>query len=184
MDFRATGTQVLTDSFVQLIKQMNEQAYENEADLAVEESAVKIANLQGYLAGVRKYKRLLVSNGYVLDVKYMDTTERSLFYYDSDKTCNLGLSDLRDAISEIEVVTDTASWEEFKISWQKEVAAMKDELFYKSEKSRDLHFCKGWYRAMQQVDAYIDALNYQLEYLEKEAASSLPFGDYDDTGNN
>ena len=42
MDFteiEETETKVLTISFIQLIKQMNEQAYENEAALAVEESA-------------------------------------------------------------------------------------------------------------------------------------------------
>lgn len=180
MDFteiEETEIKVLTISFIQLIKQMNEQAYENEAALAVEESAVKIANLQGYLAGVRKYKSMLQDAGYELDIKYMDTTERSLFYYDDDKTCNLKLSELRDAISDIEEVTDTASWEEFKTSWQEVVDAMKDDLFYKSEKGRDLHFCKGWYKAMQQVDAYIEGLNRQLEYLEQEKASSLPFDD-------
>lgn len=180
MDFteiEETETKVLTTSFIQLIKQMNEQAYENEAALAVEESAVKIANLQGYLAGVRKYKSMLQDAGYELDIKYMDTTERSLFYYDDDKTCNLNIHELRVAISDIEEVTDTASWEEFKKSWQEVVDAMKDELFYKSEKGRDLHFCKGWYKAMQQVDAYIEGLNRQLEYLEQEKASSLPFDD-------
>ena len=178
MDFteiEETETKVLTISFIQLIKQMNEQAYENEAALAIEESGAKIANLQGYLAGVRNYKSVLVANGYALDIKYMDTTERSLFYYDSDKICNLKLSELRDAISDIKEVTDTASWEEFKTSWQESVDAMKDELFYKSEKGRDLHFCKGWYMAMQQVDAYIEGLNRQLEYLEQEKAESLPF---------
>lgn len=180
MDFtenEETETKFLTISFIQLIKQMNEQAYENEAALAVEESGAKIANLQGYLAGVRNYKSVLVANGYALDIKYMDTTERSLFYYDSDKTCNLKLSELRDAISDIEEVTDTTSWEEFKTSWQESVDAMKDELFYKSEKGRDLHFCKGWYMAMQQVDAYIEGLKRQLEYLEQEKANSLPFAD-------
>lgn len=178
MDFteiEKTETKVLTTGFIQLIKQMNEQAYENEGALAIEESATKIANLQGYLAGVRKYKSILKDAGYELDIKYMNTTERSFFYYDDDKTCNLELSELRDAISDIAEVTNTASWEEFKKSWQEEVDAMKDELFYKSEKGRDLHFCKGWYKAMRQVDAYIEGLNRQLEYLEQEKASSLPF---------
>lgn len=168
-------SKVLTISFIQLIKQMNEQAYENEAALAVEESAVKIATLQGYLAGVRKYKSMLQEHDYELDIKYMDTTERSLFYFDEDKTCSLKLSDLRDAISNIEEVTDTESWEEFKTAWQEVVDAKKDELFYISEKGRDLHFCKGWYSAMKQIDAYIEGLNSQLEYLEQEKASSLPF---------
>ena len=170
-------SKVLTISFIQLIKQMNEQAYENEAALAVEESAVKIATLQGYLAGVRKYKSMLQDHDYELDIKYMDTTERSLFYFDEDKTCTLKLSDLRDAISDIEEVTDTESWEEFKTAWQEVVDAKKDELFYISEKGRDLHFCKGWYSAMKQIDAYIEGLNRQLEYLEQEKANSLPFDD-------
>ncbi|MCQ2076104.1 MAG: hypothetical protein MJZ20_03580 [Bacteroidaceae bacterium] len=177
MDFTETETKVLTTSFIQLIKQMNEQAYENEAALAVEESGAKIANLQGYLAGVRNYKSVLVANGYELDIKYMDTTERSLFYYDSDKTCKLNLSELRDAISDIEEVTDTVSWEEFETSWQESVDAMKDGLFYRSEKGRDLHFCKGWYEAMNQINNYIERLHMQLEYLEKEKAESLPFSE-------
>lgn len=165
----------LTNSFITLIKQMNEQAFENEEALAVEESGSKIANLQGYLAGVRRYKSLLQDAGFNLDNKYMDTTERSLFYFDNDKTCNLKLVELRVAIFDIEEVTESTKWEEFKTLWQNAVDAMKDELFYKSEKGRDLHFCKGWYLAMQQVDAYIEGLNRQLEYLEQEKAESLPF---------
>lgn len=172
-----TETKVLTTSFIQLIRQMNEQAYEKEAALAVEESGAKIANLQGYLAGVRNYKNVLVANGYALDIKYMDTTERSLFYFDNEKTCNLDIHELRVAISDVEEVTDTASWEEFKTSWQESVDAMKDELFYKSEKGRDLHFCKGWYEAMNQINNYIERLHMQLEYLEKEKAESLPFSE-------
>jgi hypothetical protein len=168
---------VLTDSFIQLIKQMNEQAYENEAALAVEESGAKIANLQGYLAGVRKYKDILQDTGYELDIKYLDTTERSLFYFDEEKSCNLDIAKLHVAISDIEEVTDTTSWEEFKTTWRQAVDAMKDNLFYKSEKGRDLHFCKGWYNAMQQIDSYIERLKSQLEYLEQEKANSLPFDD-------
>lgn len=181
MDFTETKTEVLTSSFIFLIKQMNEQAYENEAALAVEESAAKIANLQGYLAGVRKYKSMLQDAGYELDVKYLGTTERSLFYFDEEKSCNLDIADLRAAISDIEEVTETTSWEEFKELWQNAVDAMKNDLFYKSEKGRDLHFCKGWYNAMQQIDSYIERLKSRLEYLEQEKANSLPFDD--DIGN-
>lgn len=175
---------VLTNSFIQLIKQMNEQAYENEAALAVEESGAKIANLQGYLAGVRKYKDMLGDAGYELDIKYLDTTERSLFYFDEEKSCNLDIAELRIAISDIEEVTDTTSWEEFKTTWQQAVDAMKDNLFYRSEKGRNLYFCKGWYNAMQQIDSYIERLKSQLEYLEREKANSLPFDDNDDDTDN
>ena len=156
---------------------MNEQAYENEAALAVEESGSKIADLQGYLAGVRKYKELLQEHGYVLDIKYLGTTERSNFYFDSEKTCALDIHELRVAISDIDDVTETTDWEEFGALWQEKVDYMKDRLFYKSEKGRDLHFCKGWYRAMNQINEYIGALHRQLEYLEQEKKGSLPFDD-------
>lgn len=172
-----TETKVLPTGFIQLIRQMNEQAYEKEAALAVEESGAKIAYLQGYLAGVRNYKSVLVANDYELTGKYMDTTERSLFYFDNDKTCCLDLAELRVAIYDIETVTNTESWESFCTSWQESVDAMKDELFYRSEKGRDLHFCKGWYEAMNQINNYIERLHMQLEYLEKEKAESLPFSE-------
>lgn len=165
----------LANSFIDLIKQMNAQAYENEEVLSVEESAVKIANLQGYLAGVRKYKALLEESGYELEIKYEDTTERGYYYFDDEKNCNLNLSALREAIEELNDFTETESWENFTTLWQQTVDTMKDNLFYLSEKSRDLHFCKGWYKAMKQMDEYMDALNRQLEYLEQEKANSLPF---------
>ncbi|MFA5657674.1 MAG: hypothetical protein WC900_00120 [Oscillospiraceae bacterium] len=166
---------ILTDEFIQLIKQMNEQAYENEAKLAVEENGAKIADLQGYLAGVRRYKAILQENDYFLDVKYLGTTERGVFYFDEENNCNLDNNEIRIALSGIEQVTDSAKWQDVKTSCEKAINAMKDMLFYQSEKGRDLHFCKGWYSAMKQIDKYIEALVSQLEFLEKEKSESLPF---------
>ena len=43
-----------------LIQQLNYTAHEKEAALQCEESGSKVANLQGFLAGVRAYKNIFL----------------------------------------------------------------------------------------------------------------------------
>ncbi len=161
-------------AFLQLVKQLNETAFEKEAILQCEESGAKVANLQGFLAGVRNYKKVMRDNGYEFDIKYDGTTERACGYFDDDG-CVLDLHELRVAISDITEFTDTKTFEQFKEKWQQAVDTKKDWLFYTSEKGRDLHFIKGWYEAMKMIDDIIERLNRALEAAEQEAANSLPF---------
>ncbi len=159
-----------------MLQQLNYTAHEKEAALETEESGNKVANLQGFLAGVRAYKRALNDSGYEFDFKYNDTKERKLPFFSEDG-CELQLTELREVISDIDAMTDTAAFENFKSVWQTAVDTRKDWLFYTSEKGRDLHFAKGWYEAMSTIGDTIKKLQNELKAAEKEAAESLPFGE-------
>lgn len=157
-----------------MVQQLNYTAHDKEAVLQCEESGSKVANLQGFLAGVREYKTNLRNNGWEFDYKYDGTEERKLPCFD-DEGCNLDIEELRGMVSDIDFMTDTADWKSFKDLWQGAVERKKDWLFYTSEKGRDLHFAKGWYEAMRTIDDTIEKLHTTLEAEEKEAAQSLPF---------
>ncbi len=162
-----------------MVQQLNNTAYEKEAALQCEESGTNVARLQGYLAGVRRYKQIIRESGYTLDAKYDDTTERKLSFFD-ENGCTIKLQELRETVSDIDEMTGSTAYENFKDKWQKAVETRKDWLFYTSEKGRDLHFAKGWYEAMKEIDDTITRLHKELEAAEKEAAESLPFDDTDD----
>lgn len=167
-----------------MLAQLNDKAFEKEAILQCEESGANIAKLQGFLAGVRKYKQLMRDNGYTFDIKFDGTTERKLSFFGEDG-CELDLHELRVIVSDIDDLAESVAYDEFKELWHNAVETQKDWLFYTSEKGRDLHFAKGWYEAMTEIDNNMQRLHTALEAAEKEAASSLPFDDYDeDTGNN
>lgn len=167
-----------------MLAQLNDKAFEKEAILQCEESGANIAKLQGFLAGVRKYKQLMRDNGYTFDIKFDGTTERKLSFFGEDG-CELDLHELRVTVSDIDDLAESVAYDEFKELWHNAVETQKDWLFYTSEKGRNLHFAKGWYEAMTEIDNNMQRLHTALEAAEKEAASSLPFDDYDeDTGNN
>lgn len=137
-----------------------------------------MAHLQGYLAGVRRYKQTMRESGYTLDIKFDGTQERKQPYFDDG--CNIELLELRNVVADIDDMTESADYRAFKDQWRKAVEVQKDWLFYTSEKGRDLHFAKGWYEAMREIDDTITRLHTELEAAEKEAAESLPFDDVDD----
>lgn len=159
-----------------LLQQLNYTAHRKEALLQYEESGNKVANLQGFLAGVRSYKKALRDNGYTFDIKFDSTEERKLPYF-SDDGCEIGLAELREVCSNIDEMTDSADYKNFQELLQQAVTIQKDWLFYTSEKGRDLHFAKGWYEAMTEIDNNMQRLHTALEAAEKEAAESLPFDD-------
>lgn len=176
--------EIPTPAILTMLGQLNDKAFEKEAVLQCEESGANIAKLQGFLAGVRKYKQLMRDNGYTFDIKFDGTTERKLSFFGEDG-CELDLHELRVTVAEIDSLVESTAYDEFKELWHAAVETQKDWLFYTSEKGRDLHFAKGWYEAMTEIDNNMQRLHTALEAAEKEAASSLPFDDYDDdTGNN
>ena len=159
-----------------LLQQLNYTAHEKEASLQCEESGNKVANLQGFLAGVRSYKKALRDNGYTFDIKFDTTEERKLPFFCNDGF-EFGLAELREVCSDIDEMTESADYENFQELLQKAVDIQKDWLFYTSEKGRDLHFVKGWYEAMSATGATMLRLHAALDAAEKEAAESLPFDD-------
>lgn len=110
--------------FIAMLEQLNGKAFEKEAVLQCEESGANIAKLQGYLAGVRKYKSLMRENGYIFDIKYDGTTERSLSFF-SDDGCELDIHSLRTTVAEIDEMTGTAAYEEFRGLWKEAVETQK-----------------------------------------------------------
>ena len=159
-----------------LLQQLNYTAHEKEAVLQCEESGSKVANLQGFLAGVRAYKKALRDNGYTYDIKFDSTEERKLPYFSYDGF-EFGLVELREVCSDIDEMTDSADYKNFQELLQKAVDIQKDWLFYTSEKGRDLHFAKGWYEAVSATGATMQRLHTALYEAEKKAAESLPFDD-------
>ena len=161
-----------------LIRQLNFEAGMKERLLQQEESGNKIANLQGFLSGVRAYKQAMRDSGYILDEEF-DGTERRLIPFLDDGVCIIELPDLRKVNLDIDEATISDEYDGFKVFWDNAIDKQKDWLFYISKKGRDLHFVKGWYEAMRWVDETIEQLKVELEFAEKAAAESLPFDDGD-----
>lgn len=157
-----------------LIQQLNYTATEKEVLLQKEESGSKVANLQGFLAGVRSYKNTIRHSGYILDDKFNGTDERLSPFFDI-VDCTIKLPELRKVCADIDEVTSSDEYIAFKECWDDVVDDEKDRLFYFSEKGRDLHFAKGWYEAMEWVDDTIKRLKAELAQAEKDEAERLPF---------
>ena len=161
-----------------LIQQLNFEAGMKERLLQQEESGNKIANLQGFLSGVRAYKQAMRDSGYILDEEF-DGTEKRLIPFLDDGVCIIELPELQKVNLDIDEATISDEYDGFKVFWDNAIDKQKDWLFYISEKGRDLHFVKGWYEAMRWVDETIEQLKVELEFAEKAAAESLPFDDGD-----
>lgn len=156
------------------LKQLNDVARGKIAALQSEENASKVANLQGYLAGVRAYKQALRNAGFVFSVKLDGTDVSESVFFDEDG-CTLDIDGLRVIVYDINRFENTPEYEEFKEQWEESVNKQKDWLFYGSEKGRDLHFVKGWYSAMCEIDDRNNRLRNELKAAEKKVAESLPF---------
>lgn len=151
-----------------LIKQLNYMANIKEIKLQKEERGSIIAHLQGFLAGVHSYKDTMRNSGYIFDVKFDSTEERIMPYFNKDDDCLIKVSELRRIAFSIDTVTASEPYKTFKELWDDAVKEKKDELFYFSEKGRDLHFAKGWYEAMKWVDITIDRVHTELEQAKEK----------------
>ena len=140
-----------------LIQQLNFEAGMKERLLQQEESGNKIANLQGFLSGVRAYKRAMRDSGYILDEEF-DGTEKRLIPFLDDDICTIKLPKLREVVYALNENTTSEDFEKFKKAWDEAIDKQKNWLFYISEKGRDLHFVKGWYEAMKWVDEHYRAI--------------------------
>lgn len=159
-----------------LIQQLNFEAGGKEKLLQQEENGNKIANLQGFLSGVRAYKQAMRDSGYILDEEF-DGTEKRLIPFLDNGVCTIELPELRKVNLDIDEATISDEYDGFKVFWDNAIDKQKDWLFYISEKGRDLHFVKGWYEAMKWVDETVERLKAELECAEKDEAESLPFDD-------
>lgn len=163
-----------TSNFIDHAGAAKRQGFRERSRFTVRRERREHCQMQGFLAGVRKYKQLMRDNGYTFDIKFDGTTERKLSFFGEDG-CELDLHELRVTVAEIDSLVESTAYDEFKELWHAAVETQKDWLFYTSEKGRDLHFAKGWYESMTEIDNNMQRLHTALEAAEKEAASSLPF---------
>ena len=167
---------VTPEIMLTLIQQLNFEAGMKEKLLQREENGNKIANLQGFLSGVRAYKQAMRDSGYILDEEFSGTERRLIPFLDNG-VGTIGLPELREVVYALNEITTSEDFEKFKDVWDEAIDEQKNWLFYISEKGRDLHFVKGWYEAMKWVDETIERLKAELECAEKDEAESLPFDD-------
>lgn len=167
---------VVPEILLTLVQQLNCEAREAEIALQSEENGSKIAKLQGFLAGATEYKEVMIESGYVLDRKYFGTQEcKTPYILGSDFTGSL--AELRDIISDIDDLTESYIYEEFFKELRRRIERKKDDLFYSSDKGRDLYFVKGWHKAITKIGNTIGDLCAILDEMEKGKAEMLPFGD-------
>ena len=169
---------------VELMEQFNAEIAKAEAKLQVTESGATIANIQGYCAGFRAFKDELNKAGYDTDFNTV-TAERTPWESEDeeDEYASAKKWEFPYFLSVHEQITalcESEGWKTLHESLEVRISDRKDFLFFKSDKGRDLYWCKGWYRALNQLDDWIEKLAEDFERAKREKEESLPFDD-DDT---
>ena len=167
---------IVPEILLTLLQQLNYEARETEVALQSEENGGKIAKLQGFLAGATEYKEMMIESGYRLDGEYFGTQKCKTPYILGGEFTK-SLAELRDIISDINDLTESYIYEEFVKELRRRIEIKKDDLFYSSDKGRDLYFVKGWHKAITKIGDTIGGLRAILNEMEKEKAEMLPFGD-------
>lgn len=170
------GKTAVPEILLTLVQQLNYEAREKSTVLQVEESSSKIAKMQGFLSGVSSYKSAMFESGYAIDERLLGIQEYKLPYLQAGEFTG-GFAKLREIVSDVDDLTESAAYTVLENELQYRVEEKKNELFYSSNKGRDLYFAKGWYDAMSWVGKTIDKLRANLEAKEEEKKEMLPFGD-------
>lgn len=181
------------DLFKNLLLQANHAAHEAETKLQVEESGNKIADLQGFCAGIRNFKSVAKSAGFDIPPTIFDTANRMTPWVqvaenqDGDTTCDLALSLLRIFLTQLDLLAKTKEYEALGAGIQAETNSKKNWLFNEAKSGRDLYWVRGWKRGFSWVSSQIGELRLHLNIKETQAkkkaqekASSLPFDDEDE----
>ena len=166
----------------QFITHLNQVVYTKELALQTEESGTLIAKLQGYIAGARKYKTLMNAAGFA----DMDTQERVRPFFTVDAEGNTSCILNPQGITESNIMAQAfirmPEYQAFKKMREREIESAKTDLFFYSDKGRDLYWCREWYNAMIQIDSWIEQLQIRVQWLEaekdrakKRAKEELPF---------
>lgn len=169
----APGTELTPVLLERLMCQMAYLVRQNEAKLQVEEQGATIANLQGYLASYRRYGSLIMAAGFDFDYRQKHDIECP-WVIDDDKPDYHDLETIHMLNAELQ---RDEIYQSLKGSIETEVNSKKDFLFYTSDKARDMHWCKGWYEAISQVESWIETLENSYIWETKAKAESLPFDD-------
>ena len=168
--------------FKQFITHLNQVVYTKELALQTEKRRTRIAKLQGYIAGVRKYKKLMNAAGFV----DTNTQERARPFFAVDDEGNTRCIINSQEITEINIMAQAfiymPEYQAFKKMRECEIEKAKTNLFFYSDKGRDLYWCREWYNAMIQIDEWIEQLQIRVQWLEaekerteKRAIEELPF---------
>ena len=147
----------------QFITHLNQVVHTKELALQTEESGTLIAKLQGYIAGARKYKTLMNAAGFA----HMDTQERNQPFFTVDaegnKSCILNPQEIIEANIAAQAFIRMPEYQAFKKMREREIERVKTELFFYFKEGSDLYWCKGWYKAMIQIDNWIEQLQIQVK---------------------
>ena len=144
-----------------MLAQLNDKAFEKEAILQ-KKAARTSPNYRAFLrafVSINRYCAITVTH---LTSSLTVQPSASFRFYFGEDGCELDLRELRETVSDIDELTESAAYNELKELWQNAVETQKDWLFYTSEKGRDLHFAKGWYEAMTEIDNTIKRLAYGI----------------------
>lgn len=147
----------------QFLTHLNQVVYTKNLALQTEESGTLIAKLQGYIAGARKYKTLMNAAGFA----HMDTQERNQPFFTVDaegnKSCILNPQEIIEANIAAQAFIRMPEYQAFKKMREREIERVKTELFFYFKEGSDLYWCKGWYKAMIQIDNWIEQLQIQVK---------------------
>ena len=182
------------DIFSNLIMQSNHAAHEAEAKLQVEEKGNNVADLQGFCAGIRRFKSVAKDAGFDVPPRLFDTANRMTPWVqeldgadgdgDGDMDCKLSLDELSEFSRLLDELCARDEYAKLREYMQDEIKAKKDFLYAEAKTSRDLFWTHGWHRGFSWIELQIKELHYwkgvkqqQAEKRAKEKASELPFED-------
>lgn len=166
------------------IRQLNQEVYTRELKLQTEENGTKIAQLQGFIAGARTYKTLMNDAGFVN--ARTDDREELFFSIDDngDEECSLNPQGVEASNIMAQAFILMPEYKEFQEKRQARVEDAKNDLFFYSDKGRDLYWYRDWFNALTKIDEWIEILKsyfYRLqakkEQAAKQAREELPFED-------
>lgn len=148
-----------------VISNLKAQVKTDEALLKVEESGNKIAFLQGFCSGFKRLEKIL--NG-ITTLENISDCPENMFSYDSlEKKYHLVEDKLSysDLVHLNALVYDFIDFYDDKI--KKSLMKKCKNLFFNSEKGRDIFFCHGVYQAIiapiEYANAIIEAYNIETE---------------------
>ena len=155
-----------------------------EAMLQVEESGNKIARLQGICAGFRRLKSLLEEKNIDFEIS---APEQNIFERDENGNYIIGVDYYNEMKLKMLEVYKTQAEEMLADFAEKglgqaiadRVEDVKNHLFFKSEKGRDLFFYRGWYQSIMSIIDYANCLIREYEVKKAEKESEL-FDEEDD----
>ncbi|MFC2602295.1 MAG: hypothetical protein ACFNX0_00115 [Treponema sp.] len=152
----------------QFITHLNQVVHTKELALQTEKRRKRIAKLHGYIAGVRKYQILMDAAG----LADLDTQKRARPFFTVDEKdnnrCLLNPQEITEANIAAQAFISMPEYQAFKKMRERAIEQVKTHLFFYFNKGSDLYWCKEWYKAMIQIDNWIEQLQIQVQWIEAE----------------